>query len=93
MAKENTMGNCPDQALVQRAKNGDTDALAQLITRFLPLIKNRAARYSFVGLEQDDFVQEGLIGLFTAVKTMMPDAVLRFGPMPICVFIHGWYPA
>ena len=68
MAKENTMGNCPDQALVQRAKNGDTDALAQLITRFLPLIKNRAARYSFVGLEQDDFVQEGLIGLFTAVK-------------------------
>lgn len=35
---------------------------------FLPLIKNRAARYSFVGLEQDDFVQEGLIGLFTAVK-------------------------
>lgn len=39
MAKENTMGNCPDQALVQRAKNGDTDALAQLITRFLPLIK------------------------------------------------------
>ena len=36
MAKENTMGNCPDQALVQRAKNGDTDALAQLITRFLP---------------------------------------------------------
>ena len=63
MAKENTMGNCPDQALVQRAKNGDTDALAQLITRFLPLIKNRAARYSFVGLEQ-----EGLIGLFTAVK-------------------------
>ena len=68
MAKENTMGNCPDQALVQRAKNGDTDALAQLITRFLPLIKNRAARYSFVGLEQDDFIQEGLIGLFTAVK-------------------------
>lgn len=68
MAKENTMGNCPDQALVQRAKNGDTDALAQLITRFLPLIKNRATRYSFVGLEQDDFVQEGLIGLFTAVK-------------------------
>lgn len=68
MAKENTMGNCPDQALVQRAKNGDTDALAQLITLFLPLIKNRAARYSFVGLEQDDFVQEGLIGLFTAVK-------------------------
>ncbi len=68
MAKENTMGNCPDQALVQRAKNGDTDALAQLITRFLPLIKNRAARYFFVGLEQDDFVQEGLIGLFTAVK-------------------------
>lgn len=57
-----------DEQLVFDARNGDTDALAQLITRFLPFIKYKAGRYSFVGLEQDDFMQEGLIGLFTAVK-------------------------
>lgn len=57
-----------DEQLVLQAKNGNTDALAQLITRLLPLIKHIAGFYSSVGLEHDDFVQEGLIGLFTAVK-------------------------
>lgn len=69
MTKENTSNCCSEETLVQQAKNGDTDALAQLIILFLPFIKNKAIRYSFVGLEQDDFIQEGLIGLFTAVKS------------------------
>ena len=58
-----------DEELAEDAKAGDTDALAQLITRYLPLIRGKAQRYSSVGLEQDDFVQEGLIGLFFAVKS------------------------
>ena len=67
-----------DEQLVSLAKNGSTDALAQLITRFLPLIKSKAGRYSFVGLEHDDFVQEGLIGLFTAVKNYDADRNASF---------------
>ena len=56
--------NCSDEQLAQKAKGGDTDALAQLISHFLPVIKAKSGRYSLVGLEQDDFIQEGLIGLF-----------------------------
>lgn len=56
----------------KKAKGGDTDALAQLISHFLPVIKAKSGRYSLVGLEQDDFIQEGLIGLFNAVKNYDP---------------------
>lgn len=38
----------------------------------LPVIKAKSGRYSLVGLEQDDFIQEGLIGLFNAVKNYDP---------------------
>lgn len=64
--------NCSDEQLAQKAKGGDTDALAQLISHFLPVIKAKSGRYSLVGLEQDDFIQEGLIGLFNAVKNYDP---------------------
>ncbi len=59
---------CSDEQLVQKAKDGCSDALAQLIARFLPVIKAKSSRYSLVGLDQDDFIQEGLIGLLDAVK-------------------------
>lgn len=67
-----------DEQLAAAAKDGSTDALAELITRFLPTIKGKAVRYSSVGLEQDDFVQEGLIGLFTAVKSYDPSRSASF---------------
>lgn len=64
--------SCTDEQLAQKANAGDTDALAQLISHFLPLIKAKSSRYSLVGLEQDDLIQEGLIGLFNAVKNYDP---------------------
>lgn len=57
-----------DEQLVLSARNGDTEQLAQLIVRFLPDIRAKASRYTPVGLEQEDLIQEGLIGLLQAVK-------------------------
>lgn len=57
-----------DEQLVLSARNGDTEQLAQLIVRFLPGIRAKASRYTPVGLEQEDLIQEGLIGLLQAVK-------------------------
>ena len=77
MSKE-TACKRSDEQLALKAKQGDTDALAELITRFLPTIRTKAARYSSVGLELDDFVQEGLIGLFAAVKSYDPSRNASF---------------
>ena len=53
--------------LLQRAKDGDEQALAALIAGQMPLIRAVAARSLAPGLEFEDAVQEGLIALFFAM--------------------------
>ena len=61
-----------DEALVSAAHAGDTRALDQLIERHLPWICRQASRYPVSGLEAEDLVQEGLLGLVAAVKRDLP---------------------
>ena len=54
--------------LPARAQQGDENALAALIARMMPAIRKGAADCTAPGLDFDDAVQEGLIGLFRAVR-------------------------
>ena len=47
--------------------NGNEETAAALVRAFMPYIRKRASRVHLVGLAYDDVVQEGLIGLFSAV--------------------------
>ena len=58
--------------LPARAQQGDENALAALITRMMPAIRKGAADCTAPGLDFDDAVQEGLIGLFRAVREYDP---------------------
>lgn len=62
-----------DEALVLLAQNGDTDALTELVCRFLPLIRNRASSFTTVSTDRDDLIQEGLIALLSAVNAYHDD--------------------
>ncbi|MGN0984533.1 MAG: sigma-70 family RNA polymerase sigma factor [Gemmiger sp.] len=57
-----------DQDLLRQAQQGDESALAALIARMMPAIRKGAACATAPGLDFEDAVQEGLIGLFQAVK-------------------------
>lgn len=57
-----------DSEMIARAQHGDETALAALITCMMPAIRSGAARYMAPGLDFEDAVQEGLIGLFDAVR-------------------------
>ena len=61
-----------DKDLPVRAQQGDENALAALIARMMPAIRRCAAGCTAPGLEFDDAVQEGLIGLFHAVRGFDP---------------------
>ena len=67
-----------DQDLPARAQQGDENALAALIARMMPAIPKGAAECTAPGLDFDDAVQEGLIGLFHAVR-----GFLRRQPTPL----------
>ncbi len=62
-----------DEELIDIVKVGDKLALEYLINRYKELVNIKVSKYYIVGAERDDIVQEGLIGLFKAIKCYKPD--------------------
>lgn len=60
--------NLTDEALVLAARAGDDSAVTELVARYLPMIRRRASRYFLPGMEGEDVIQEGLIGLLKAIR-------------------------
>lgn len=68
-----------DDVLAEFSKNGDDNAYNELAMRYLNKIRFIARKYSAHGYEQNDFVQEGLMGLFYACKTFNAHGGSSFG--------------
>ena len=58
-----------DEELVEIAKNGDKDALEYLLNRYKDLVEMKVNKYFIIGAEKEDIIQEGLIGLYKAIKS------------------------
>lgn len=59
-----------DEQLVVSSKNGNNEAVAVLVTRMLPAIRSIASGSSGVyGIDREDLIQEGLIGLLSAIRS------------------------
>jgi RNA polymerase sporulation-specific sigma factor len=62
-----------DLQLVMRARNGDQKALDELIRRYHGFVRLKASSYFLAGGDADDLIQEGLIGLYKAVRDFSPE--------------------
>jgi len=67
-----------DLQLVLKARNGSSAALDTLIRRYTPFVRLKASAYFLVGGGNDDLIQEGLIGLYKAVRDFRPDKETSF---------------
>lgn len=65
--------NLKDEELIEMIKQGDDQAQDYLIGRYKDLVNMKVSKYYIIGAEREDIVQEGLIGLFKAVKGYKPD--------------------
>ena len=66
--KTNQYENIPDEEVVKLIKNGDDEAFTYLCEKYKDVINIKVAKYYIIGAERDDTVQEGMIGLFKAIK-------------------------
>ncbi len=57
-----------DEDQVERARHGDQVALAELLARYRRFVRVKARSYFLVGGDRDDIIQEGLIGLYKAIR-------------------------
>jgi len=62
-----------DLQLVMRARNGDEKALDELIRRYQGFVRLKASSYFLAGGDAEDLIQEGLIGLYKAVRDFSPE--------------------
>jgi RNA polymerase sporulation-specific sigma factor len=62
-----------DLQLVMRARNGDQKALDELIRRYHGFVRLKASSYFLAGGDADDLIQEGMIGLYKAVRDFSPE--------------------
>ena len=67
-----------DVALVRAAQTGDQHASCELVKRYRGLIRCKARSYYLVGADRDDIIQEGMIGLFKAIRDYDPGRQASF---------------
>lgn len=63
-----------EQALLERLAGGDREAAAKLVEHNLRLVAHIARKYAQAGVEQDDLISIGALGLIKAVQTFRPEA-------------------
>jgi RNA polymerase sporulation-specific sigma factor len=76
--QERSRRELEDLQLVLRARNDDGAALDALIRRYTGFVRLKASSYFLAGGESDDLIQEGLIGLYKAVRDFRPDKETSF---------------
>ena len=69
----NKYNNMSDEELLEAIKKDDKDALDFLICKYKDLVNSKVNKYFIIGAEKEDIIQEGLIGLYKAIKDYKPD--------------------
>ena len=84
---ENLQNNqIADEQLLLQIKGGDGVALDQLINKYKNFVRAKAKTYFLVGADKEDIVQEGMIGLFKAIRDFKDDKLVSFKSFAeICV--------
>ena len=67
-----------DDELILRARAGDDTALEYLLLRYKNFARVKARSYFLIGADKEDIVQEGMIGLYKAVRDFRPDMQSSF---------------
>lgn len=56
-------------SIITRAKQGDNDAMQEILNQYRNLIRSVANRYYLVGGDKEDLLQEAMLGVFSAVNS------------------------
>ncbi len=67
-----------DEELVATAKDGDKEALEYVINKYKNFVRAKARSYFLIGADREDIVQEGMIGLYKAIRDFKNDKLSSF---------------
>lgn len=70
--------NMTDEAIVEIARTGDVDAQEYLINKYKNYVRAKAQTYFLLGGDKEDLIQEGMIGMYKAIRDFRSDKLSSF---------------
>src|SRR6478736_1316496 len=67
-----------DEGIVDLVHQGDSEALDYLIHKYRNFVRAKARSYFLIGADKEDIVQEGMIGLYKAIRDFREDKLTSF---------------
>jgi RNA polymerase sporulation-specific sigma factor len=67
-----------DEEVVKYAKGGSPGATEHLLSKYRTIVEGKARSYFLIGADHEDIVQEGMIGLYKAIRDFRNDKMLPF---------------
>lgn len=67
-----------DEQVVEFVHDGNNQALEYLIDKYKNFVKAKARSYFLIGADREDIIQEGMIGLFKAIRDFQDDKLSSF---------------
>lgn len=68
MTDRNEYLDCTDEQLILKIKQGETQVVDYLCEKYKNLVRSKAKSMFILGADRDDLIQEGMLGLFKAVR-------------------------
>lgn len=75
---KNDLVRLSDEELVSLYRNGRKEAADILVEKYKNLVRMKARTYFLIGADNDDIIQEGMIGLYKAIRDFNPDKEVVF---------------
>ncbi|MGN0141869.1 MAG: sigma-70 family RNA polymerase sigma factor [Roseburia sp.] len=70
--------NDTDEQLIARLRGGDAGVMDYILDKYKPLVRKKANAMFLIGGDTDDLIQEGMIGLFKAIRDYDPEREASF---------------
>jgi len=67
-----------DEDVIKYAKAGNNKALEYLINKYKSFVRAKARTYFLIGADREDIIQEGMIGLYKAIRDYREDKLSSF---------------
>lgn len=67
-----------DEDVVALCRTGDTVAVEYLLNKYKNFVRSKARSYFLIGADHEDIVQEGMIGLYKAIRDFRPEKLSSF---------------
>ncbi len=69
----NSTAHEDERELLLRCQRGDNDATEEMLNRYKNMVRSKATALYLVGADKEDLIQEGMIGLFKAIREYDPE--------------------